>query len=117
MAGVADADICLQKFNPRRFQRSALGCRLSAVSRKRHVRILSLDTTTRDGSAALVDDDRVVEVRRGDASRSHAERLPGDLLSLVGAHGLTLGDIDVFAIAAGPGSFTGLRIGIATIQG
>ena len=81
------------------------------------MRILSLDTTTRLGSAALVEDDRIVEVRCGDASRSHAERLPGDLLSLVNAHGLTFGDIDLFAVAAGPGSFTGLRIGIATIQG
>ena len=81
------------------------------------MRVLSLDTTTRAGSAALVEDDRIVEVRSGDPSRSHAERLPGDLLSLVVAHGLVFGDIDVFAIAAGPGSFTGLRIGIATIQG
>jgi tRNA threonylcarbamoyladenosine biosynthesis protein TsaB len=81
------------------------------------VRVLSLDTTTRAGSAALVEDDRIVEVRSGDASRSHAERLPGDLLSLLVAHGLAFGDIDVFAVAAGPGSFTGLRIGIATIQG
>ena len=81
------------------------------------MRALSLDTTTRQGSAALVEDNRIVEVRSGDPSRSHAERLPGDLLALVDAHGLTLGDIDLFAVAAGPGSFTGLRIGIATIQG
>jgi len=81
------------------------------------VRILSLDTTTREGSAALVDGDRVVEVRRGDASKSHAERLPAELISLVDAHRLRFADIDVFAVAAGPGSFTGLRIGIATIQG
>jgi tRNA threonylcarbamoyladenosine biosynthesis protein TsaB len=81
------------------------------------VRILSLDTTTREGSAALVEDDHIVGVRSGDASRSHAERLPGDLLSLLDAHGLTFGDVDLFAVAAGPGSFTGLRIGIATIQG
>jgi len=81
------------------------------------VRVLSLDTTTREGSAAIVEDDRVVDLRAGDASRSHAERLPGELLALLGAHGLRFADIDVFAVAAGPGSFTGLRIGIATIQG
>jgi tRNA threonylcarbamoyladenosine biosynthesis protein TsaB len=81
------------------------------------MRILSLDTTTRQGSAAIVEDDRVVDVRQGDASRSHAERLPGELIALVGAHDLTFADIDLFAVAAGPGSFTGLRIGIATIQG
>jgi tRNA threonylcarbamoyladenosine biosynthesis protein TsaB len=81
------------------------------------VRILSLDTTTRDGSAAIVEDDRVVDVRRGDASRSHAERLPLELMGLLEAHRLTFADVDVFAVASGPGSFTGLRIGIAAIQG
>ena len=78
---------------------------------------LALDTTTRDGSAALVVDDRVVDQRRGDGSRSHAERLPAELLDVAAAHGVALTDVDVFAVAAGPGSFTGLRIGIATVQG
>jgi tRNA threonylcarbamoyladenosine biosynthesis protein TsaB len=78
---------------------------------------LALDTTTRDGSAALVDEHGVVEERRGEIARSHAERLPGDLMELATAHGLSLNEIDLFAVASGPGSFTGLRIGIATIQG
>ena len=78
---------------------------------------LSLDTTTRDGSVALVRDDRVVDERRGDAARSHAERLPAALVDLLQAHDLAIGDVDVFAVAAGPGSFTGLRIGVATVQG
>ena len=81
------------------------------------MRILSLDTTAREGSAAIVEDDRVIEVRRGDASRSHAERLPSELIALLEAHALSFADVDVFAVASGPGSFTGLRIGIATIQG
>ena len=79
--------------------------------------VLALDTTTREGSVALVDAHQIVEERRGDAARSHAERLPGELVQLAGAHGLSVGRIDLFAVAAGPGSFTGLRIGIATIQG
>jgi tRNA threonylcarbamoyladenosine biosynthesis protein TsaB len=79
--------------------------------------VLSLDTTTGAGSAALLDDDRIVEERRGDPSRSHAERLPGDLTALLSAHGVALPSIDLFAVAAGPGSFTGLRVGIATMQG
>jgi tRNA threonylcarbamoyladenosine biosynthesis protein TsaB len=79
--------------------------------------VLALDTTTRPGSVALVDDDNIIEERRGDLSRTHAERLPGELLSLLAAHGLTTGAIDLFAVACGPGSFTGLRIGIATMQG
>jgi tRNA threonylcarbamoyladenosine biosynthesis protein TsaB len=81
------------------------------------MRVLALDTTTRAGSVALVDDDRIVDERRGDAARTHAQRLPGELTALVDANGLAWPDIDLFAVASGPGSFTGLRIGIATIQG
>jgi tRNA threonylcarbamoyladenosine biosynthesis protein TsaB len=81
------------------------------------MRVIALDTTTRAGSVALVDEDRVIEERAGDASRTHAERLPAEIVALAGAHGVALGDVDLFAVAIGPGSFTGLRIGIATVQG
>src|SRR5437588_2449680 len=81
------------------------------------MRVLALDTTTPAGSVALLEDDRVEDERRGDAARTHAERLPGEILSVLNARGLSLSDIDLFAVASGPGSFTGLRIGIATIQG
>ena len=79
--------------------------------------VLALDTTTRAGSIALVTDDRVVAERSGDPARTHAERLPVDILSLLHDAGVALAAVDVFAIASGPGSFTGLRIGIATLQG
>jgi tRNA threonylcarbamoyladenosine biosynthesis protein TsaB len=81
------------------------------------MRVIALDTTTRAGSAALVSDDRVVDERSGDGSRTHALRLPGEILTLAGAHGWPLSEIDLYAVASGPGSFTGLRIGIATMQG
>jgi tRNA threonylcarbamoyladenosine biosynthesis protein TsaB len=81
------------------------------------MRVLALDTTTVAGSVAVVDDDRVVEESAGDPSRSHAQRLPDDLLRALERHGLALSDVDLFAVASGPGSFTGLRIGIATMQG
>jgi tRNA threonylcarbamoyladenosine biosynthesis protein TsaB len=81
------------------------------------MRVLALDTTTRAGSVALVDGDRVIAERRGDPSRTHAERLPREILSLLADHGRQSSDIDLFAVASGPGSFTGLRVGIATIQG
>ena len=79
--------------------------------------VLALDTTTRAGSVALLDGERIVDERAGDGSRTHAERLPAEITSLIESHHLTLGDIDLYAVASGPGSFTGLRIGIATIQG
>lgn len=81
------------------------------------MRVLALDTTTRAGSAALVDDDHVVDERSGDGSRTHAVRMPGELVTIAGANQWPLSGIDLFAVASGPGSFTGLRIGIATMQG
>ncbi|MFB3853597.1 MAG: tRNA (adenosine(37)-N6)-threonylcarbamoyltransferase complex dimerization subunit type 1 TsaB [Vicinamibacterales bacterium] len=79
--------------------------------------VLGLDTTTRAGSVALVCDGRLAGHLEGDASRVHAERLPGDLVRLLETHGFRPADVDVFAVVAGPGSFTGLRVGVATIQG
>jgi len=81
------------------------------------MRVLALDTTTRAGSVALLDGERIVEERAGDGARTHAERLPAEITSLIESHHLTLADIDLYAVGSGPGSFTGLRIGIATIQG
>jgi tRNA threonylcarbamoyladenosine biosynthesis protein TsaB len=81
------------------------------------MRVLALDTTTRAGSVAVVDDGRVLVERIGDAARTHAERLPAEVIDALAAAGLTLADVELFAVASGPGSFTGLRIGIATIQG
>lgn len=79
--------------------------------------VAALDSTTRSGSVALAEDGRVLGLTPGDATRAHAERLPGSLIDLLARLGRRLEEIDVFAVAAGPGSFTGLRIGIATIQG
>jgi tRNA threonylcarbamoyladenosine biosynthesis protein TsaB len=77
------------------------------------MRVMALDSTSRGGSVALVEDGHIVDERAGDASRTHGERLPGELAVL----GVEWSSVDVFAVCAGPGSFTGLRIGIATIQG
>lgn len=79
--------------------------------------VLALDTTTRRGSVALARDGAIVEACAGDPAVTHGERLPGDLTFLLDRHHFVVGDIDLFAVAAGPGSFTGLRIGIATMQG
>jgi tRNA threonylcarbamoyladenosine biosynthesis protein TsaB len=79
--------------------------------------VIALDTTTRYGSVALVDDERVVDECAGNGEQTDAQRLPGEIVAMVETHGLTLADLDLYAVASGPGSFTGLRIGIATMQG
>lgn len=84
---------------------------------KFYMLVLALDTTTRQGSVSLTRDGDLVGLYTGDASVTHGARLPGELIRLLDAHALRIADVDVFAVAAGPGSFTGLRIGIATLQG
>lgn len=79
--------------------------------------ILALDTTTRAGSSALMRGAELVDVQASDVVRPQAERLPAELMALLDRHGLELPHVDVYAVATGPGSFTGLRIGIATMQG
>lgn len=79
--------------------------------------ILALDTTSRSGSTAVVDNDEVLSEILGDGSRTHAERLPLDLMRALDAASVRLDAIDLLAVAAGPGSFTGLRVGIAAMQG
>lgn len=79
--------------------------------------VLALDTTTRDGSVALVRDGVVVIERAGDAAWSHAERIPADFRAVLADAGLTTAALDLVAVATGPGAFTGLRIGLAAAQG
>ena len=81
------------------------------------MRVLALDTTTRAGSAALIEGDRIVDERSGDGSRTHALRMPGEIVALADASHWPLSSIDLYAVASGPGSFTGLRIGIAFAKG
>jgi tRNA threonylcarbamoyladenosine biosynthesis protein TsaB len=83
----------------------------------RRMLILSLDTTTRGGSCALLGDCGVIREQTGDDSRDQAERLPRDLAALLEREAVPLQAIDAFAVATGPGSFTSLRVGIATMQG
>jgi ribosomal-protein-alanine N-acetyltransferase len=78
--------------------------------------ILALETATIAGSVALSIDGRSV-ARTGDASRTHGERLPHELLDWLTVNGRRLEDVDAFAVVTGPGSFTGLRVGVAAIQG
>jgi tRNA threonylcarbamoyladenosine biosynthesis protein TsaB len=79
--------------------------------------ILALDTTTRQGSCAVLSGTTVLREHASDPAQTHAVHLPGDLMRLLDDAGVSLDTIDAFAVATGPGSFTGLRVGIATMQG
>ncbi len=79
--------------------------------------ILALDTTTRGGSIAVARDHEVLALLPGDAARTHGERLPGEIAAVLERAGVAKSAVDVLAVATGPGAFTGLRIGLAAIQG
>ena len=78
---------------------------------------LAVDTTTNRGSFALARSGCVTEEMSGDPGLTHGERLPGAIHALLARHRLTTADVDRYVVALGPGSFTGLRVGIATVQG
>ena len=79
--------------------------------------ILALDTTARAGSVAVADDGRVLSLVVGDESRTHGERLPAEIARALEDARVDRHQIDLLAVATGPGGFTGLRIGLAAIQG
>jgi tRNA threonylcarbamoyladenosine biosynthesis protein TsaB len=80
-------------------------------------RVLALDTTGESGSIALVEDDRVLEEIAIQSVDGYAHVLFGEIEALLARHRLTVADVEVFAAAAGPGSFTGVRVGLAAVKG
>jgi tRNA threonylcarbamoyladenosine biosynthesis protein TsaB len=78
--------------------------------------ILAIETATLAGSIAIAHGARIIGGLNGDPAVSHSNTLLADLDKLLVQTETKLADIDLFAVAAGPGSFTGLRIGIATVK-
>ncbi|HLL71509.1 MAG TPA: tRNA (adenosine(37)-N6)-threonylcarbamoyltransferase complex dimerization subunit type 1 TsaB [Pyrinomonadaceae bacterium] len=78
--------------------------------------ILSLDTATEVRSVAVVRGERVLAHTRGRVQRENTASVLQDIDEALSAADARLGDIELFAVARGPGSFTGLRSGIATIK-
>jgi len=78
---------------------------------------LALDTSTEWASVALYDGRDVLAEETWHAQRRHADELFPTIERLLARTRITLASIDKIAVATGPGSFTGLRIGIAAAQG
>lgn len=79
--------------------------------------ILSLETATLGGSVWLGRAKRQLAARNGDPQVSQSNSLLSDINLCLETADLAFEDVDLFACASGPGSFTGLRIGIATLKG
>lgn len=78
--------------------------------------VLALETVTPEGSIALFRDG-VITVESGDTTQPHAVRLPVTVERWLQHHDLPLSAVDRLAVVTGPGSFTGVRIGMAAVQG
>jgi tRNA threonylcarbamoyladenosine biosynthesis protein TsaB len=79
--------------------------------------ILSVETATLAGTVAVSKGERIIASLAGDKNTSHSNTLLREIDTVLSRAGRTLAELDLFAVATGPGSFTGLRIGIATIKG
>jgi len=81
------------------------------------VRVLGIETSTRRGSVAAVLDGAVLGALAHEEQSAHAERVLSLIEVLLGEVGWTRASVDRIAVGIGPGSFTGLRVGIALAQG
>ena len=81
------------------------------------MKILGIDTSTSCGSVGLIDGDSVIAEYLIDIPVTHSERLLGSIEHVLRQAGCSTGELDGWAISLGPGSFTGLRIGVSTIKG
>jgi tRNA threonylcarbamoyladenosine biosynthesis protein TsaB len=81
------------------------------------MRILSIDTATQSCSVAVVDEQRLMAEATTSRSETHSAHLIQMIDGVLQMAGVGLGTLDGFAVTRGPGSFTGLRIGISTVKG
>ncbi|HYE91367.1 MAG TPA: tRNA (adenosine(37)-N6)-threonylcarbamoyltransferase complex dimerization subunit type 1 TsaB [Terriglobales bacterium] len=81
------------------------------------MRVLAVDTSTMAGGVAVLDGERVIGESLLDVRTTHSERLMLAVDRALGDAGWAPASLDGFAVAVGPGSFTGLRIGLAAVKG
>jgi len=81
------------------------------------MKILGIETSTRTGSVALMDEERLIAEYTLNLSQTHTSRLMPAIDQVLKDACITINQVDGIAVSLGPGSFTGLRIGISTAKG
>lgn len=81
------------------------------------MKILGIDTATDVCGVALTEDARLITEIRSNFKRAHAEKLIDAIARVLDDAAVTLKNVQAIAISIGPGSFTGLRIGLSTVKG
>lgn len=91
--------------------------RFAPIYLNSHVLLLAIETATNVCSVALFEDDKLLRHVSIDEPRSHASRLAPTIREVTEDTNLRMTDLDAIAVSAGPGSYTGLRIGASTAKG
>lgn len=81
------------------------------------MRRLSVDTSAATASVAIVEDEKVIMEKFSQDQKTHSEKIVPLIDELLKETNFTLNDMDEFCVCTGPGSFTGIRIGVALIKG
>ncbi len=80
-------------------------------------RIILIETSTALCSVALADGGRIAASRESDTPKAHAAMTAPFVKEVLDSQGLEIGDCDAVCVSAGPGSYTGLRVGVSTAKG
>ena len=80
------------------------------------MKILAVDTSSKICAVAILEDNKVIDEIKLDNGKTHSENLMPIIKEILDKNDLTLKDMNLIAVSVGPGSFTGIRIGIATIK-
>lgn len=80
------------------------------------MRVLGIDTSSIVATCAIMDDDKLVGEYILNHKRTHSQKIMPIVKEILSSCDLAVDDIDVFAVSSGPGSFTGLRIGVTTVK-
>ena len=81
------------------------------------MKILAIDTSTLMATCAVIQDDILIGEFSLNQNMSHSEKLVPMIKEILDNLSLRIDDIDLYGVSTGPGSFTGLRIGLATVKG
>lgn len=81
------------------------------------MKVLGIDTSTKTMSIAVIEDSKILCEINFFSNMDHSEKLIDNIKYLLDSNNLNMKDIDLVGVAVGPGSFTGIRIGIATVKG
>ena len=79
--------------------------------------LLAIDTSSAVGSVAVLRDAQLLAAVSSESEETHSSRLFRQLKILLEEQGLTMPAFDLFAVASGPGSFTGVRVGLTAVKG